>query len=144
MALVWTIELKKWRTPYAAMPLALVAISGVARLGHTGARALATRGRAPPVQICIRTICADSIVVDPESGAKRTWNRTAQYHPQNYESRTLTVRRENLSQTPFNASASLVPRPRGRREKWPGIHCLRMREKPHDFMGYRIPSFTNR
>ena len=22
---------------------------------------------------------------------------------------------------------SLVPRPRGRREKWPGIHCLRMR-----------------
>ena len=40
--------------------------------------------------------------------------------------------------------ASLVPRPRSRREKWPGIHCLRMREKPHDFMGYRIPSFTNR
>ena len=39
---------------------------------------------------------------------------------------------------------SLVPRPRGRREKWPGIHCLRMREKTHDFMGYRIPSFTNR
>ena len=39
---------------------------------------------------------------------------------------------------------SLVPRPRGAREKWPGIHCLRMREKPHDFMGYRIPSFTNR
>ena len=39
---------------------------------------------------------------------------------------------------------SLVPRPRGKREKWPGIHCLRMREKPHDFMGYRIPSFTNR
>ena len=25
---------------------------------------------------------------------------------------------------------SLVPRPRGRREKWPGIHCLRMRENP--------------
>ena len=24
---------------------------------------------------------------------------------------------------------SLVPRPRGRREKWPGIHCLRMRER---------------
>ena len=36
-------------------------------------------------------------------------------------------------------SVSLVPRPHGRREKWPGIHCLRMREKPHDFMGYRIP-----
>ena len=39
--------------------------------------------------------------------------------------------------------SSLVPRPRGRREKWPGIHCLRMRENPHDFMGYRIPSFMN-
>ena len=37
-----------------------------------------------------------------------------------------------------------MARPRGRREKWPGIHCLRMREKPHDLMGYRIPSFTNR
>ena len=24
---------------------------------------------------------------------------------------------------------SLVPRPRGRREKWPGIHCLRKRER---------------
>ena len=23
--------------------------------------------------------------------------------------------------------ASLVPRPSGKREKWPGIHCLRMR-----------------
>ena len=39
---------------------------------------------------------------------------------------------------------SLIPRPRGRREKWPGIHCLRIREKPHDFMGCRIPSFTKR
>ena len=38
----------------------------------------------------------------------------------------------------------LVPRPCGRREKWPGIHCLRMCENPHDFMGYCIPSFTNR
>ena len=40
--------------------------------------------------------------------------------------------------------SSLVPRPRGRREKWPGIHCLCMRENPHDFMGYHIPSFTIR
>ena len=44
--------------------------------------------------------------------------------------------------TRSNICTSLVPRPRGRREKWPGIHCLRMHEKPHDFMGYRIPSFT--
>ena len=43
--------------------------SGVATLGHTGARALATRGRAPPVQVCMRIIGADSIVVDRESGA---------------------------------------------------------------------------
>ena len=35
---------------------------------------------------------------------------------------------------------SLVPRPRGRREKWPGIY---MRQKPRDFMGYHIQSFTN-
>ena len=28
---------------------------------------------------------------------------------------------------------SLVPRPRGRREKWPGIHCLRMRERFRKF-----------
>ena len=30
----------------------------------------------------------------------------------------------------FMHHPSLVPRPRGRREKWPGIHCLRMRENP--------------
>ena len=29
----------------------LINYSGVARLGHTGARALATGGRAPPVQV---------------------------------------------------------------------------------------------
>ena len=29
--------------------------------------------------------------------------------------------------------ASLVPRPRIRREKWPGIHCLRMRERFRKF-----------
>ena len=51
-------------------------VSGVATLGHTGARALATRGRAPPVQICIRIIGTDSIVVDRESSAKLSWNRT--------------------------------------------------------------------
>ena len=44
--------------------------SGVARLGHTGARALATRGCAPPVQVCMQILGADSIIVDRESGAK--------------------------------------------------------------------------
>ena len=49
--------------------------SGVARLGHTGVRALATRGRAPPEQVCVRIIGADSIVLDREING----NRTAQY-----------------------------------------------------------------
>ena len=68
--------------------------SGVARLGHTGARALASRGRAPPVQVRNRIIGADSIVVDRKSGTERSQNRTAQYryvYPQNYESHTLTL-----------------------------------------------------
>ena len=54
-------------------------VSGVARLGHTGARALGTGGRAPPVQVRIWIIGADSIVVDRKSGAKRSWNQTTQY-----------------------------------------------------------------
>ena len=33
--------------------------SGVAKLGHTGARALATRGCAPPVQALLKIIGAD-------------------------------------------------------------------------------------
>ena len=45
--------------------------SGVARLGHTGARALATRVRAPPVQVSMQIIGADSSIVDRESGAKQ-------------------------------------------------------------------------
>ena len=60
----------------------LLLTSGVARLGHTGAHALATRGCTTPVQVCIG---ADSIiVVDHKSGAKRSSNRTAQ----NYKFRT--------------------------------------------------------
>ena len=47
-------------------------ISGIARLGHTGARALATWGRAPPVQVCNWIIGTDSIVVDRKSGAMVT------------------------------------------------------------------------
>ena len=41
-------------------------ISGVARLGHTRARALATRRHAPPEQVRSGIIRADSIVVDQE------------------------------------------------------------------------------
>ena len=46
--------------------------SGVARLGHTGAHALATKGRAPLVQVRMRIIGTDSIVIDRESGAKKS------------------------------------------------------------------------
>ena len=45
--------------------------SGVARLGHTGAHTLATRGHAPPVQVSMLIIGTDSIVVNRESGTKR-------------------------------------------------------------------------
>ena len=44
--------------------------SGLARLGHTGARALVTRGCAPPVQVSMLIIGTDSIVVNHESDAK--------------------------------------------------------------------------
>ena len=64
----------------------LLLTSGIARLGHTGARALATRGFTPSLQVCIGI---DSIIVDHELGAKWSSNQTAQYRyvfPQNYES----------------------------------------------------------
>ena len=38
--------------------------SGVARLGHTATRALATRGGAPPVQVSMQIISADISIVD--------------------------------------------------------------------------------
>ena len=50
----------------------MILISGVARLRHTGARALATRGRAPPVQVRNLFIGTDSIVVICKSGATLT------------------------------------------------------------------------
>ena len=46
--------------------------SGVARLGHTGVHALATRGRAPVVQVRMRIIGANSVVIDRESDAKQS------------------------------------------------------------------------
>ena len=45
-------------------------ISGVAKLGHTGARALATRGSAPPVQALLKIIDAECTVINRELGAK--------------------------------------------------------------------------
>ena len=46
--------------------------SGVARLEHTGAHALATKGHAPLVQVRMRIISANSIIIDRESGAKQS------------------------------------------------------------------------
>ena len=44
--------------------------SGVARLGHTGARALATGGCAPPVQALLKIIGAECSVINRELRAK--------------------------------------------------------------------------
>ena len=44
--------------------------SGVAKLGHTGARALATRGCAPPVQALLKIIGAECTAINRELGVK--------------------------------------------------------------------------
>ena len=44
--------------------------SGVAKLGHTGARALATGGCAPPVQALLKIIGSECTVINRELGAK--------------------------------------------------------------------------
>ena len=56
--------------------------SGIAKLGHTGARALETRGCAPPMQALLKIISVECTVINRELGAKssqRCWNRAAQY-----------------------------------------------------------------
>ena len=51
--------------------LAKLAItSGVAKLGHTGARALATGGCAPPVQALLKIIGSECTVINRELGAR--------------------------------------------------------------------------
>ena len=47
-----------------------VVLSGVTKLGHTGARALATGGCAPPVQALLKIIGAECTVINRELGAK--------------------------------------------------------------------------
>ena len=44
--------------------------SGVAKLRHTGARALATRGCAPPVRVLLKIIVAECSIINRELGAK--------------------------------------------------------------------------
>ena len=63
--------------------------SGVARLGQTGAHTLATRGRAPSMQVRNRIIGTDSIVVDRKSSA------------------TLTVRELAVSDLQYSLRANL-------------------------------------
>ena len=43
--------------------------SGVAKLGHTGARALATGPCAPPAQALLKIIGTECTVINRESGA---------------------------------------------------------------------------
>ena len=69
-------------------------VSGLARLVHTRTRALATRGRAPPKQVRMRIIGADSIVVDCELSAKRKSNSAVS------ESHTFTLRWESMPRPP--------------------------------------------
>ena len=47
-----------------------VYVSGIAKLGHTGGRALATRGCALPVQVLLKIIVAKCTVINHELGAK--------------------------------------------------------------------------
>ena len=65
--------------------------TGWGTLGHTGAHALAARGRAPPVQICMQIIGTDSIVVGPNQVLEIERRSIAIYNPQNCKSRTFIV-----------------------------------------------------
>ena len=53
-----------------ALTIKQLVCSGVAKLGHTGARALATRGCAPPVQVLLKIISAECTVINRELDAK--------------------------------------------------------------------------
>ena len=44
--------------------------SGIAKLGHTGAHALASGGCAPPVQGLLKIIGAECTIINHELGAK--------------------------------------------------------------------------
>ena len=64
------------------LPSVCYMVSGVAKLGHTGARALATRGCAPPVQALLKIIGAECTAINRELGVKsaqRCCNRAPQY-----------------------------------------------------------------
>ena len=59
-----------------------ISLSGVAKLGHTGARALVTRGCAPPMHALLKIIGAECItVINRELGAKRGQSLVSQVTP---------------------------------------------------------------
>ena len=62
--------LKEMHTAYFLTTVDTLMFSGVAKLGHTGARALATRGCAPPVQALLKIIGAECTIINRELGAK--------------------------------------------------------------------------
>ena len=61
-----------WQTWYQISARIYVATrgSGVAKLGHTGARALATGGCAPPVQALLKIIGAECTIINRKLGLK--------------------------------------------------------------------------
>ena len=67
-------------------------ISGVARLGHTGARALATRGHAPLVyasELSALTLIVSLSIANRAPNRLESEQRSIVIYPQDYESRTL-------------------------------------------------------
>ena len=52
--------------------------SSVVKLGHTGARTLATGGCAPPVQALLKIIGSECTVTNRELGAKSVYSGTSE------------------------------------------------------------------
>ena len=69
---VITIRILEMNSPSWCTTCTVCHSSGVAKLGHTGARALATGGCAPPapVQALLKIIGAECTVINRELGAK--------------------------------------------------------------------------
>ena len=67
-------------------------ISGVARLGHTGARALATRGHAPLVyasELSALTLIVSLSIANRAPNRLESEQRSIAIYPQDYESCTI-------------------------------------------------------
>ena len=82
-------------------------VHGTARLGHTGAHGLATRGCAPPVQVRNQIIGTGSIIVECKSGTMLIIHEFAvTYNVPRYRLRT------NMGGCKIqNLSGGVAPRP---------------------------------